>query len=223
MSLPVAPNLAPDARDKPSLPCHEIPLRRATAENLRGFGTLISDPAACEIEIVRWPAQGWRAVDPDTGDQGGTTEGMFEFRWDGPTLRAHNASVGAQNEYVLGWSCDPQAVDTQAAKPTRERVLLWHANYHPDGGQLFFPHDPGAFVAPLALPGDDVKPDDFVAFWFDGSSGLYINPGIWHEAVFPVCDRQRFFDKQGKVHARISVDFGAEFGCYVAAPLPEQL
>ncbi|MDH3452122.1 MAG: ureidoglycolate lyase [Gammaproteobacteria bacterium] len=224
MSPASAPNLAPEGRDKPSLPSHELPLLRATAENLQGFGALISDPDGCEIEIVRWPAQGWRAVDPGTGDQGGTTEGIFEFRWDGPTLRAHNTSVGGQNQYVLGWSCDPQAVDTQtAAAPTRERVLLWHANYHPDGGQLFYPRAPGAFVAPLALPGDDVTPDDFLAFWFDGSRGLYIHPGVWHEAVFPVTDRQPFFDKQGKVHARVSVDFGAEFGCYLSAPLPQRL
>lgn len=218
MTQPLAPNLAPEAKDKPSLPWHEIPLVEATAESLHGFGTLVTDPQTCEIEIVRWPAQGWRPVDPDTGDQGGTTEGVFDFQWDGATLRAHNASVVAQNTYVLGWSCDPQSV-TQVAEQPRERALMWHANYHPDGGQLFFPQAPGAFVAPLALPGDDVKPDDFVAFWFGGECGLYIHPGVWHDAVIPVRDRQRFYGRQGKVHARVSVDFGAEFGCYLATPL----
>lgn len=219
MSHPPVPNLAPRASDKPSLPWHELPLVEATDESLRGYGALVSDPDACEIEIVRWPAQGWRPVDPDTGDQGGITEGVFELHWDGATLRAHNASVVAQNTYVLGWSCDPQAVATQPPPQPRERVLMWHANYHPDGGQLFFPREPGAFVAPLALPGDDVEPADFVAFWLHGDRGLYIHPGVWHEAVFPVRDRQRFFDRQGKVHARVSVDFGSEFGCYLAAPL----
>lgn len=223
MNTAAVPNLAPEARDKPSLPVHELPLRRATQENLQGYGALVHDPDACEIEIVRWPAQGWRPVDPDTGDQGGTTQGIFEFHWDGPTLRAYNASVVAQNRYVLGWSCDPQAVATQTAAHKREHVLLWHANYHPDGGQLFFPREPGPFVSPLALPGDDVQPADFVAFWFDGTCGLYIHPGVWHEAVFPVRDRQRFFDKQGKVHARVSADFGAEFGCYLSAALPDHL
>ena len=37
-----------------------------------------------------------------------------------------------------------------------------------------------------AKPGDDLKPEDFVAFWSDGSFGIYIHPGIWHEGVFPV-------------------------------------
>jgi ureidoglycolate lyase/seryl-tRNA synthetase len=64
-----------------------------------------------------------------------------------------------------------------------------------------------------------VKPEDFVAFWFKGDKGLYIHPGIWHEGVFPTADRGRFFDRQGKVHARISVDFPREFGCYLTAPL----
>ena len=99
-----------------------------------------------------------------------------------------------------------------------ERMMLWHANYHPDGGQLFFPLDGTPFVVPLALPGDDVKPEDFVAFRCDGTRGLYIHPGIWHEGVFPVRPG-RFFDRQGRVHARVSVDFAREFGCLLRVPL----
>ena len=76
-----------------------------------------------------------------------------------------------------------------------------------------------SFISPLALPGDDVKPESFTAFWFSGARGLYIHPGVWHEAVFPVKDSQKFFDKQGKVHARVSVDFTREFGVYLSAPL----
>ena len=217
----VAPNLAPEASDMPTLPVQEIPLVTATDENLKGYGRLVDAPEHCQIEIVRWPAQGWRPVDPDTGDQGGTTEGVFNFWWQGSTLYAHNTSVAGQNKYVLGWSCEPRAVAAASPSADRDRVLLWHANYHPDGGQLFFPLQPGPFISPLALPGDDVRPDDFTAFWFDGSCGLYINPGVWHEAVFPIKDEHRFFDKQGKVHARVSVDFCQEFGCYLCASLLE--
>ena len=36
------------------------------------------------------------------------------------------------------------------------RVLLWHMNYHPDGGQLFYPLENQPFVVPAALPGDDL-------------------------------------------------------------------
>jgi ureidoglycolate hydrolase len=99
--------------------------------------------------------------------------------------------------------------------------MLWHANYHPDGGQLFFPLERKPFLVPLALPGDDVRPAQFVCFRFDGRRGLYIHPNIWHEGVFTLAGTQRFFDQQGAVHARVSVDFAREFGCLLEAPLSE--
>jgi ureidoglycolate hydrolase len=98
-------------------------------------------------------------------------------------------------------------------------MLLWHANYHPDGGQLFFPLEPRPFLVPLARPGDDVRPEDFVGFRFDGRRGLYIHPNVWHEGVFALAGCQRFHDEQGAVHARVSVDFPREFGCLLEAPL----
>jgi hypothetical protein len=38
--------------------------------------------------------------------------------------------------------------------------------------------------------------------------------------VFGARGTQRFFDKQGAVHARVSVDFAREFGCLLDVPLP---
>mgnify|MGYP003404374736 CR=1 FL=1 len=87
------------------------------------------------------------------------------------------------------------------------------------GGQLFFPLDRRPFFVPLALPGDDVQPEQFVCFRFDGTQGLYIHPNVWHEGVFAQSGTQRFFDQQGAVHARVSVDFAREFGCLLEAPL----
>jgi len=98
-------------------------------------------------------------------------------------------------------------------------MLLWHANYHPDGGQLFFPLDGRPFYVPLALPGDDVSPERFLCFRFSGEQGLYIHPNIWHEGVFTLSGTQRFFDRQGAVHARVSVEFAREFGCLLEAPV----
>ena len=215
-----APNLAPEAADKPSLPLFEVPLIEATPVSLEGYGEVLDAQDARDIEIVRWPQPDWRPVDPGTGDEGGTTEGIFHFTWMGDVLRGKNEAV--TDHYVLGWSCDPQQASEETESDSRDKVLLWHSNYHPDGGQLFFPLDPGPFVVPLALPGDNVKPEDFRAFWFAGDKGLYIHPSIWHEGVFPVNSKQRFFDKQGKVHARVSVDFGKEFGCYLSVPLPQR-
>ena len=208
-----------DAAEKPSLPWHEVPLIRATDESVRDYGCLVDDPETFRIEIVRWPAQGWRPIDPGTGDEGGVTEGTFSAWWDGDVLMGRNEAV--DGHYVLGWSADPQAATTGTASVARDQVLLWHMNYHPDGGQMFWPIDNQPFVVPAALPGDDLAPEQVVAFWCDGSRGLYIRPGIWHEGIFPVGDSQRFLDRQGRVHARVSSDIGQEFGVYLSVPLTE--
>jgi hypothetical protein len=191
-----------------------MPVRAATNAALEGYGTLVDDPAQCHIEIVRWRAQGWRPVDEDTGDQGGTTEGVFASEWKGDVLFGRNDAVGGS--YILAYATDPERASIEHERAP-DRMLLWHANYHPDGGQLFFPLEPGPFFIPLALPGDDVRPENFVCFRFDGRQGLYIHPDVWHDGVFGLSGSRRFFDKQGAVHARVSVDFAREFGCLLEA------
>lgn len=212
-----APTYIFEASEKPTLPLHPVPLIIATPETVEGYGQMVDDPETFDIEIVRWPAQGWRPVDEGTGDEGGFVEGIFHGEWTGDVLMGSNEAVNGH--YVLGWSTDPQSASSQRQTTPRDRVLLWHMNYHPDGGQLFFPLDKQPFVVPVALPGDDLTPQKVVAFWCDGSTGLYIHPGIWHEGIFPAGDKQRFLDRQGRVHARISCDIGAEFGVYLSVPL----
>ena len=211
--------LAPDYLD-PKIPAGlrlvEATLVVATAETLKGYGELVRDPNTHQVEIVRWPAQGRRPVDSDSGDEGGTTEGIFHAWWEEGRLMGRNEAVGGH--YLLGWS-DPPGLAPRPAAGAPARVLLWHANYHPDGGQLFFPLEKKPFVVPMALPGDDVKPEDFKTFCFDGGAGLYMHPNVWHEGVFPCAPAGRFFDKQGRVHARVSVDFAQEFGALLEVPL----
>lgn len=202
----------------------DTPLVIASDTSLSGYGCLVADPTSFPIEIVRWPAQGWRAVDEHTGDQGGVTEGLFEFCWQGETLYATNNAVG--DSYLFGWSNWPEDISpansADSCVPIRERALVWRANYHPDGGQLFHPLKGAGFVVPLALPGDDVTPEKFTSFWCDGSRALYLHPNVWHGAIVPLDDEAEFLDRQGRVHARVSVDFVKEFGCYLGAPLPRR-
>ncbi len=200
---------------------HETPLVVATDESLEGYGCLVDDPNSFPIEIVQWPAQGWRAIDANTGNQGGITEGLFEFWWTRGTLYARNNAVG--DSYLFGWSDWPEDLASNTTAVARQRALIWRANYHPDGGQLFHPLHGASFLVPLALPGDDVTPERFVTFWCDGTRGLYIHPNIWHGAVVPFDDHAQFLDRQSRVHARVSVDFAKEFGCYLAAPLERRL
>lgn len=193
-----------------------MPVVDATPATLEGYGKLVADPAQCEVEIVQWPAMGTRPIDAGTGDEAGTTQGVFVSEWRGDILYGRNEAVGGH--YVLAYATEPEkASEAHSRKP--ERMMIWHANYHPDGGQLFFPLDGRPFYVPLALPGDDITPEKFVCFRFDGQQGLYIHPNIWHEGVFTLEGTQRFFDKQGAVHARVSVEFAAEFGCLLEAEI----
>lgn len=196
---------------------HEMPLVAATPESFAAYGSLEASFAEADVEIVPWPVAGWRQLDPGTGNEAGTVEGGFEFWWQGDVMHARNEAVGGQ--YVMGWARDPAAASDGAATVARERILFHHVNYHPDGGQLFFPREGTPFVAPLALPGDDLAPEQFVAFYCDGSFGINIRPGIWHAAVFPLAERSLFDGRQGRVHARVSCHTLEELGVYLSCPL----
>ncbi len=205
---------------KPGLPAGlnriTIPIIEANPTSVKNYGLLVDDPNDFNIEIMRWPAQGWRPVDTDSGDEGGTKEGIFSSEWRGEVLYGSNEAVGGK--YILGYSNDPTKADEQSTEDP-DKIFLWHANYHPDGGQLFFPIDARPFLVPVALPGDNIRPHNFICFLCDGKQGLYIHPNIWHEGVFAINGKQRFLDRQGAVHARVSVDFAREFQCLLEIPL----
>src|SRR3954465_4518190 len=100
----------------PDLPAglarHRIPVIKATIETVKGYGWLVDDPAECKVEITRWPAQGRRPVDTDSGDEAGITEGIFTSVWKGNILYGMNEAVGGK--YILGYSTDPQRASEQA-------------------------------------------------------------------------------------------------------------
>ncbi len=199
----------------------EIPLIEATNQNLKEYGYLVNDFDQCEIEIVTWPKQGWRNIEEGTGNEGGTTEGPFETWWEESILYGRNNAVEHKGEYdkdgryLLGYSSDPDDSSNKFTSEDPKQIYIWHVNYHLDGGLLFFPEDNKRFISPLALPGDDIQPDNFKAFYFNGSQGLYIHPNIWHEGVFHTKGRATFKGKQGKVHARVSIDLHEEFKSYI--------
>ena len=204
------PDIAPGLRRV------RIPIVDASDADLRGYGNLVADPDRQAIEIVRWPSTGRRPVDEDSGDQGGTTSGVFTSEWQGDVLFGRNEAV--DGHYILAYGTEPHLAERGHMRPP-ERMLLWHANFHPDGGQLFFPLERRPFLVPLALPSEDIRPDQFIAFRFDGTQGLYIHPNVWHEGVFALSGSQRFLDRQGAVHARVSVELAREFGCLVEVDL----
>ncbi len=196
---------------------HPVPLKVASNESVRGYATLTTSFIDAEVEIVTWPAPGWRPIDEGTGNQGGTTEGSFEIFRVGSLMYAHNHAV--DGHYITGWFDDPAVASESTVPETKSRIFVCEANYHPDGGQLFYSRDGLPFVALLALPGDDVRLEDFVAFYCDGSMGLNLHSGVWHQPVYPLADSAVFDNRQGRVHACISCDFVLEFGAYLSVPL----
>jgi len=212
LDLTALPSLASGAAR-----AHRVPLVVATVATLRGYASVVTDFAAGRVTIVTWPQPGWRPVVTGTGNEGGVVEDSFEMVRHGEIQHAVNHAVG--RSYITGWFADPATASAARAPDDTSRIFTHEANYHPDGGQIFFPRDGAPFVALLAKPGDDVTPEDFVAFHCDGSFGVHIDPGIWHQPMFPIGERARFDDKQGRVHACIAVDFVSEFGCYLEVPL----
>lgn len=195
----------------------EVPLIRATKETFKNFGHLVTDFEKEQVIIETWPAPGWRRVEEGTGNEGGVTSGKFIFEHLGQCFNAHNHAVNGN--YISGWFSDPASAVMDKPAVSYESVYVREANYHPDGGQVFYPTDGSPFVALLALPGDDISPNDFVAFYCDGSFGIQILPNIWHQPVFPLTEKAEFDGKQGRVHACIACDFVKEFGCYLSVPL----
>jgi len=208
---------APPSIETGAVRAHRVPLVIADPNALRGYGHLVPDFDTGEVTIVTWPQPGWRPVVPGTGNEGGVVEDRFEMVRKGEVQHARNYAVG--RSYITGWYSDPATASETGSPVDTSRIFTHEANYHPDGGQIFHPIDAAPFVALLARPGDDVTPDDFVAFYCDGTAGLHIDPGVWHQPVFPVRERASFNNKQGRVHCCIAVNFVTEFGCYLEVPL----
>ena len=211
----------------------DVPLLEATDENLEGFGYVIhsADERTVEngnFEIVPWPTSGWRALDPDTGDEAGTTEGDFQVHWSGDYFHGKNLAIATgSNTYLDGLGTVPEhASPTDPANGDGGSIFLWMSDYHPDGGQLFWPRQPIPFTVCLgpASVGDDVKPSDMRAFAVPAGKGVYFHPGTWHNGVY--IEKQyspaTFLTRQGRVHARVSASWAAELGQILRVPLRPQ-
>jgi len=187
-------------------PFVEVPLVTANDENLIGYAQKVFDYEKEGVIIEPWPLNGWRKLVPGTGVEGGIAEDLFEFERKDDFFCATNHAVG--RSYVTA-QFDSQNIPG---------LLVREANYHPDGGQVFFSKEKSPFIALLALPTDDVKPAHFKAFYCDGSFGIQLLPNVWHQPIFPINLPATFQNKQGKVHACVAVDFINEFGVWLKIP-----
>lgn len=163
-----------------------------------GLAIAVEDPETFAVPLVAWPVAGGRPLDQGTGVGGGSVEGRFACVWDAGRLVATNDAVAGR--YVIGLGDEGR----------QDRVLLWHVNQHPDGGQLFWSPDGAPFIVPAAPPGEPFDPNSVRALRSDGSVGICLLPGVWHDGVYPIDGDGAFRTRQGAVHARVSIDVAAE-------------
>lgn len=214
---------------KGGLSVHSVPLLEATNENLVGFGFVISSSDERTVgkknfEIVKWPVQGWRQLDPGTGDEAGTTEGPFKVDWDGDFFYGHNLAIATDhNQYLDGLGAIPESARHGSPSNDGSHIYLWMSDYHPDGAQLFWPMTPIPFVVTLgpAARGDDIRPEDMRAFAVPAGKGVYFHPGTWHNGVYVHRNHApaQFLTRQGRVHGRVSCSWASEFKTLLKVPL----
>ena len=163
----------------------DVPLVEATEESLKGYGVIVHDPEDFTVqkrtfEIVPWPTQGRRKLDPGTGDEAGTTEGNFDLEWVGDYYYGKNLAVSTTNNtYLDGLGAVPEHASHTEATATEDEIFLWMSDYHPDGAQLFWTDKKIPFVVSLgkASYGDDITPQDMRAFYVPAGKGVYFHPG----------------------------------------------
>ena len=124
--------------------------------------------------------------------------------------------------YLDGLGAPPEKASASGGADP-DSIYLWMSDYHPDGGQLFFPRKPIPFVVCLgpASTGDDVTPQDMRAFYVPAGKGVYFHPGTWHNGVYVAKEHSpaTFLTRQGRVHARVSASWAEEFGSLLRVPL----
>lgn len=182
---------------------HSISVIKATPESVKEYGRIIDDKNA-ELDIVTWPKMGWRAIAEGTGNRAGKACHIFEIRWDNYCCYATDHEY--KQEYFIGWFA-------------HQAIVTHEVDYHPDGGQILYPLNHKPFILVVALPGDDVLLKDFVAFYFDGTVGFHINPGVWHQLPFPVKESLELYSSQNALYTCVDCDFIEEFDCLLAIDL----
>lgn len=185
---------------------HIVPVIEANKINFSKYGRFVYSYNSEDVIINTWPKNDWRPICKGTGMGGGVVKDIFQYWREDNYMKARNMNV--IGNYTTGITTN-----------NFESILTREANYHPDSGQVFYPIKKTPFLLLLALPGDDIKLSDFVAFCFDGTHGVQIYPNIWHQPVYPKDETCQFLNKQGSVHACVSLDTIEEFNAWLEIPL----
>jgi ureidoglycolate lyase/seryl-tRNA synthetase len=185
-----------------------LPTVIATNKSLETMGKLVSNFDEEECKLVSWPRNSnERPLMANTGHSP-IMEDSFKIWWKDDMAHGHNLGLG-NAPYDVG----------RMAPFDQSYLLTREINYHPDGSQIFFPKSQKPFLMVLGVPGDEIvwKPNNvlkikgyipckFVTFYFDGTQGVHLYPGTWHQPPIPLTDSLEFFNKQAKTHACVGYD-----------------
>lgn len=145
---------------------YNVPLKNLNSKNVLGLGEVFTDLEDIEIELCQWPTQGRRSLIPQTG-YGSVIEEEFKVYWQNTTILSaghQNARGGAGGKILV----EPE---------TNSKYALVHwLSAHLDAGEAFIPKNGQPSIFLIAPPKDDVKPEDFVAFYLDGNCGISFSP-----------------------------------------------
>jgi ureidoglycolate hydrolase len=184
---------------------YNVPILNANEETLKGYAQIVDNFSKTKVINVTWPKTEGRPLDKNTGNQAKETFGIFEFYYDKNYCRAKNNSV-PNGEYITGVMTEEEKI------PNKRIIYTFEANYHPDGGQIISPtKNNNDFIVLLSKAGDNIKPEDFVAFYCDGTFGIQILPNVWHQPIYPIAQKSNYYNKQCSVHGCVTVNTLEEF------------
>ena len=189
---------------------YEVPLKRLNSKNVQGVGVVFTEFEDVKIDLCKWPTQGKRPLIAK-GGYGTVLEEEFRVYCQGSTMLSagHQNARGGVTGKILS---DPET--------SSKYVLVNWLSAHLDAGEAFIAKngEPGIFL--LAPPKEDVKPEDFVAFYSDGSCGISMHPGVWHTTPLSLSEQEVVYKrKQGSIYATIDCFLSKEHNTWLKIPL----
>ncbi len=189
---------------------YQVPLKRLNSENAQGVGVVFEAFEEAEIELCKWPTQGKRPLIAK-GGYGTVIKEEFRVYWHGSAMGSaghQNARGGVTGKIIS----DPES-DSKS-------VLVHWLSAHLDAGEAFIPKNGEPSIFLVAPPKDNVKPEDFVALYCDGSCGISIHPGVWHTAPLSLSNQEVVYQrKQGSIYATVDCFLLKEHNTWLKIPL----
>ncbi|MGB7274925.1 MAG: ureidoglycolate lyase [Geitlerinemataceae cyanobacterium] len=189
---------------------YDVPLKKLNSKNAQGLGTVFTNFEDVELELCPWPTLGKRPL-ISQGGYGSVIEEEFKVYCQGSTMLSagHQNARGGATGKILS---EPES--------NSKYVLVNWLSAHLDAGEAFIPKNGEPSIFLLAPPKDDVKPEDFVALYCDGSCGISMHPGVWHTTPLSLSEQEVVYKrKQGSIYATVDCVLSKEHNTWLKIPL----